>query len=42
MDIEQIKQELQPGLASSFKYEIDYINNQTAPLLFILDRFLTS
>ena len=37
MDVEHIKQELQPGLDPLFKYEIDYVNNLSEPLLIILD-----
>ena len=35
--IDQIKQELQPGLSSLFKYEICYVKNLDEPILIILD-----
>lgn len=37
MDRKHIKQELLPGLELGFNCEIDCVNNQSAPLLFILD-----
>ena len=37
MDVKHIKQELQSGLDPLFKYEIDYVNNLSEPLLIILD-----
>lgn len=37
MDVKHIKQELQSSLDPLFKYEIDYVNNLSEPLLIILD-----
>ena len=37
MEIRQIEQELQSGLNEFFKYEICYINNESSPVLIILD-----